>query len=131
MIGSKALRGSIEATSAPPTDPMNAASISGTKVRGSGRMRRTYVAALMEVPQKDASLLVAAICTTEAPGRPTSSAGSCTSPPPPTTASTKPATSAASTRKRTTSSDRSPISTPLRQPEVVVSRLNSCTTTAS
>ena len=33
-------------------------------------MRRKYVAALIEVPQKDASLLVAAICTTEAPGRP-------------------------------------------------------------
>ena len=33
-------------------------------------MRRTYVAALIEVPQNDASLLVAAICTTDAPGRP-------------------------------------------------------------
>ena len=44
-------------------------------------MRRKYVAALIDVPQKDASLLVAAICTTEAPGRPSSSAGSWISPP--------------------------------------------------
>ena len=69
MIGSKALRGSSEATSAPPADPTKAATIRGRNVRGSGRMRRTYVAALIDVPQNDASLLVAAICTTEAPGQ--------------------------------------------------------------
>ena len=103
MIGSKALRGSIEATKAPPSDPAKAASISGRKVRGSGRTRRKYVAALIEVPQKDASLLVAAICTTEAPGRPISRAGSWMSPPPPTTASTKPAARAASIRRSTVS----------------------------
>ena len=38
-------------------------------------MRRTYVAALIEVPQNDASLLVAAICTTDAPGRPEQQGG--------------------------------------------------------
>ena len=69
MIGSNALRGSIDATSAPPAEPTNAAAMSGRNVRGSGRMRRKYVAALMDVPQKDASLLVAAICTTDELGR--------------------------------------------------------------
>ena len=37
----EALRGSSDATSAPPADPRPAASISGRNVRGSGRMRRT------------------------------------------------------------------------------------------
>ena len=92
-------------------------------------MRRKYVAALIEVPQNDASLLVAAICTTDAPGRPSSRAGSWISPPPPTTASTKPAASAASTRKRMTSAGEVTHVGAPRQLDV--SRRNSWTTTAS
>ena len=57
---------------------------------------------LTDVPQIEASLLVASTCTGEAPGSPSTRAGSCTSPPPPTTASTKPAKSPAiASRART------------------------------
>ena len=58
-------------------------------------VERAYPTELTDVPQIDASLLVARTCTGLAPGRPSTSAGSWTRPPPPTTASTKPAADAA------------------------------------
>ena len=62
---------------------------------------------LVVVPKIDDSLLVASSWTGDAPGSPTTRAGSWISPPPPTTASTNPAASAASASSATSSHDRS------------------------
>ena len=78
------------------------------------------------VPQIPASLLVARICTGDAPGRPISSAGSRIRPPPPTTASTNPAASAASASSASTAAVGSSTSEP-RMGVRIVSLLPSTT----
>jgi len=99
-MGLMLLVGILEASTAPPAEPIKAGTPIPSKIFGSGLICFRYNAAAVVVPKTAESLFVPRTSAVEELGKPINNAGNWIKPPPPAIESTKPAKNEAAKRNK-------------------------------